>query len=188
MTRQRIVAAAAELIFERGVATTTVEAVQAAANVSASQLYHYFGDKEALVRAVIEHQTETIIGVQESADLGSIDGLRAWRDMVVGFEGRLGCRGGCPIGSLGSQLAETDTEARVGVAAGFGRWEDTIRSGRGAMQADGTLRREANVDDLALALLAAMQGGLLLTQMRRDVRPLEVALDAMIDRIESLTT
>jgi AcrR family transcriptional regulator len=41
-TRQRIVAAAAGLVFERGVAGTTIEDVQAAAEVSASQLYHYF--------------------------------------------------------------------------------------------------------------------------------------------------
>ena len=56
-TRERIVAAAAELIFERGVAETTLEDIRAAAGVSGSQVYHYFEDKQALVRAVIDHQT-----------------------------------------------------------------------------------------------------------------------------------
>ena len=37
------------------------------------------------------------------------------------------------------------------------------------------------------ATLAALQGGLLLAQVHRDTRPLEVALDAMLDRIEALT-
>ena len=41
--------------------------------------------------------------------------------------------------------------------------------------------------DLALATLAALQGGLLLAQVQRDTRPLEVALDAMLDRIQALT-
>ena len=53
-TRERIVAAAAELIFERGVAETTLEDIRAAAGVSGSQVYHYFEDKQALVRAVID--------------------------------------------------------------------------------------------------------------------------------------
>src|SRR5208282_2449480 len=44
-TRQRIVAAAAELMFEGGVAGTTMEDVRAAAGVSSSQIYHYFADK-----------------------------------------------------------------------------------------------------------------------------------------------
>ena len=53
-TRERIVSAAAELIFERGVAETTLEDIRAAAGVSGSQVYHYFEDKQALVRAVID--------------------------------------------------------------------------------------------------------------------------------------
>jgi hypothetical protein len=36
-------------------------------------------------------------------------------------------------------------------------------------------------------MLAALQGGLLLAQVQRDTRPLEVALDAMLDRIQALT-
>jgi hypothetical protein len=48
-TRQRIVDAAAGLIFRQGVAHTTIDDVRAAADVSSSQLYHYFEDKTALV-------------------------------------------------------------------------------------------------------------------------------------------
>jgi Transcriptional regulator len=56
------VAAAAELIFERGVAETTLEDIRAAAGVSSSQMYHYFADKEALVRAVIDYRAQTVVG------------------------------------------------------------------------------------------------------------------------------
>jgi AcrR family transcriptional regulator len=49
------------------------------------------------------------------------------------------------------------------------------------------LAHAANPDDLALAILAALQGGLLLTQIRRETKPLEVALDTMLDHIASLT-
>ncbi len=41
-TRARIVDAAAELIYQQGVARTTVEEVRDGAHVSSSQLYHYF--------------------------------------------------------------------------------------------------------------------------------------------------
>jgi AcrR family transcriptional regulator len=46
---------AAALIHERGVAGTTLEDVKVAAEVSGSQLYHYFPDKNELVQAVIEY-------------------------------------------------------------------------------------------------------------------------------------
>ena len=182
-TRQRIVDAAADLIFDRGVAHTTIEDVRTAADVSSSQLYHYFDDKPALVRAVIEHQTDAIVSNQETFDLSSLDGLREWRDWVIDYQRALGCRGGCPIGSLGSELAETEPQARDHVAVGMNRWEAAIRHGLREMHAHGRLATEADPDALALALLAALQGGLLLTQIERDTKPLEAALDAMLELI-----
>ena len=91
-------AAAAELMFEGGVAGTTMEMVRAAARVSGWQIYHYFADKETLVRAVIAYQNETIVGGQEPmlARLDSLAGIRAWRDFLVEHQRQLGCRGGCP--------------------------------------------------------------------------------------------
>jgi len=79
-TRDRIVSAAATLMCTRGVTAASTEDVQVAAKVSASQIYHYFADKRSLTRAVIEHQTETVVGNQESllARLDNLDALRAW--------------------------------------------------------------------------------------------------------------
>jgi AcrR family transcriptional regulator len=188
-TRLRIVAAAADLMYEHGVAGTTMEDVRAAAGVSSSQIYHYFTDKQALVRAVIEYQTDTIVGGQEPmlANLDSLAGLREWRDFLVEHQRQLECRGGCPLGSLGSELAEVDHQARADVAAGFLRWEAGIRSGLRAMHARGQLASDADPEALALATLAALQGGLLLTQLQRDTKPLETSLDAMLSLIAAQT-
>lgn len=185
-TRQRIVDAAADLIFRQGVAHTTIEHVRAAADVSSSQLYHYFDDKPALVRAVVDHQADTMVGGQENFDFSTLNGLRAWRDFLIAAQRDHHCTGGCPIGSLGGQLSETDPDARAHVADGFKRWEATIQSGLRKMHARGELTPDTNPDTLALALLAALQGGLLLTQVKRDTKPLEAALDAMIELVARL--
>src|SRR5579871_1836357 len=50
-TRDRIVAAAAALVAERGVAAISLDDVRAATRTSKSQLYHYFGGKQGLVEA-----------------------------------------------------------------------------------------------------------------------------------------
>jgi AcrR family transcriptional regulator len=183
------VATAAGLMFKKGVAGTSTEDVQQAAGVSASQLYHYFGDKQALVRAVIAYQTEAVLSAQQPllSRLDSLEALQAWRDQAVEIQRGLNCEGGCPIGSLGSELAETDPVSRADVAAGLARWESAIREGLQAMHARGELRRDADPARLAAGLLAAMQGGLLLTQLRRDTAPLEAALDLGLDHVRSLT-
>src|SRR5690242_2575674 len=138
-TRARIVDAAAELIFQQGVASTTIEEVRDGAQVSNSQLYHYFEDKPALVRAVIERQADRAIGTQEQFDLSSLAGLREWRDFVVDHAREKDGRGGCPVGSLGAALAETEPEARALVAASFDRWEASIMTGLQRMHALGRL-------------------------------------------------
>lgn len=185
-TRARIVDAAAQLMYERGVTEATLEDVRAAAGVSGSQIYHYFADKQALLLAVIERQTEAVLELQAPLfdRLDSLDGLRAWRDALVEYQRRMQCRGGCPIGSIGSEVAEHNPEARLAVASGFLRWEGAIRQGLAAMHARGEL--DGDPDDLALAVLAALQGGLILTQIQREVRPLAVALDAALDHVASL--
>ena len=186
-TRARIVDTAAELIFRQGVAGTTIEEVRDGARVSNSQLYHYFDDKPDLVRAVIERQAERAIGTQEKFDLSSLDGLREWRDFVVDHNRDTGGLGGCPVGSLG-QLAETEPEARAVVAAAFKRWEASIMAGLLRMHALGRLRPEADPRQLSLALLAALEGGLLLAQIQRDTEPLAAGLDAMITLIATLSS
>jgi AcrR family transcriptional regulator len=179
-TRARIVAAAAALIYERGVAGTTFEEVRTAAEVSGSQLSHYFAGKDELVQAVIDHQADIIVGNQEEADLGTTEGIKAWRDMVIAAARSTGGKGGCPLGSLGGQLAETDPEARALIAAGFARWSAAIGDGLRALQATGQLPAGVTPDDLAMTLLAALQGGLLLAQVQRDTRPLETAVDTIL--------
>jgi len=179
-TRARIVAAAARLVYERGVAGTTLDDVRAAAEVSGSQLYHYFSDKEELVQAVIDYQADAIVGNQRQADIGSAGGLEAWRDMVIAQAKSTGARGGCPLGSLGGQLAETDPQARAQLAAGFERWSATISDGLRTLHAAGRIPAGIDPDDLAVTLLAALQGGLLLAQVQRDTRPLETAFDTLL--------
>ena len=188
-TRDRIVSAASTLMFERGVAGTSTEDVQAAAEVSTSQIYHYFRDKKALVRAVIAYQTEVVVGHQEAmlAALDSVASLRAWATAIVRLQETLECKGGCPIGSLGAEIAEHDADARADVVKGFDRWERAIRDGLHAMRDRGELRREADPDRLAIALLATLQGALAMTQLRRDTVVLEIALAEAIDHIETFT-
>jgi TetR/AcrR family transcriptional regulator, transcriptional repressor for nem operon len=179
-TRARIVEEAAALIHERGVAGTTLDDVKAAAEVSGSQMYHYFPDKNDLVQAVIDYQADAAVSAQRHADLGSVEGVQAWRNMVIRAAERVQAKGGCPLGSLGGQLAESDPQARSLMAAGFERWTTEISEGLRSLQAAGQLPPSLDPDDLATTLLATLQGGLLLAQVQRSTRPFETAVDTLL--------
>jgi TetR/AcrR family transcriptional regulator, transcriptional repressor for nem operon len=187
-TRDRIVATAAELMSQRGVARTTIEDIQVAAMISTSQMYHYFTDKADLVAAVIDLQTDQVLTVQHLGldRLENLHDLYRWRDIMVEMMRGLGCVGGCPIGSLANELSEIDPLARARVARSFAQWERMIRDGLTAIADRGELPEGTDVDQLALAMLAAIQGGLLLSQVRRDTAPLAAAVTTMIEHLTEL--
>ena len=178
-TRARIVENAAELIHERGVARTTLEDVKASAGVSGSQMYHYFPDKDDLVKAVIDYQAETIVDRNRDA-LSSANGLEVWRNMVTTAAKRTNAKGGCQLGSLVGQLAECDPEARALIAAGFDQWAGAISDGLRSLDAEGNLPSGIDPDDLAVTLLATLQGGLLLAQAQQSPRPFETAVNTLL--------
>ena len=177
-TRARIVEAAAALIHTRGVAATTLEDVKVAAGVSGSQMYHYFPDKNELVQAVIDYQADTIV-FHQGLVLRSANGVEAWRNMVIAAAKHTKAIGGCPLGSLGGQLAESDPEARALIAAGFDQWAAVIGDALRSLHADGKIPPDIEPNDLAITLLATLQGGLLLAQVQRSTRPFETAVNTV---------
>ena len=188
-TRARIVEAAAGLVHRRGASPTSLEEIMEASATSKSQLYHYFADKDALMRAVIEFQTRRVTGGEAAPvdAFDSIDKLRRWRDGVVAMNKAARGIGGCPLGSLASELADRSESARDMLAHGFALWESHLVRGLRAMRDSRALKPEAKPEDLATTMIAALQGGLLLAQTTRTSRPLELALDMAIDAVARLS-
>jgi TetR/AcrR family transcriptional repressor of nem operon len=186
-TRQRIVAAAADVVAENGAVGASLDEVGARAEASRSQLYHYFDDKADLLCAVAEATNVTVLESQRGlfAGLDTWAGWQEWADALVEFQAQRGGRGGCPIANLVGQLAERDDDIRVVLASGFDRWEAHIRAGLAAMVAAGELQADTDVDWLATSTLASVQGGLILTQARRDPQLLRRALDGALALIQT---
>ncbi|MFF9764658.1 TetR family transcriptional regulator C-terminal domain-containing protein [Streptomyces caelestis] len=118
-------------------------------------------------------------------NLDSIEALRERCDKAGSRQDTRGCEGGCEIGSLASEPADSDQSARIRLVSAFDRWEGPVRSGLARMQARGELSERADIAALATALLAAIQGGMLLSQVRRSSTAYRQAVSAVIDHIES---
>jgi AcrR family transcriptional regulator len=187
-TRNRILECAAELIYRHGVQGTSNDALRQASGVSGSQLSHYFPHKESLVRATLEWRADSMLGLREKPPRGPLDSvaaLRGWADSYI--RRRDVISGGCSFGSLAAEVLKSDLDVADAIADGFGRWRAQFTEGLTAMRDRGQLRPDADVDQLATSLMAAFQGGLLLTQAAHDVQPLREALDAALAYVASFT-
>ena len=187
-TRARIVGVAAGLMFERGVANTSIEEVRNAAGVGGSQISHYFRDKRDLTRQVIASRRADVVAFHTQPQLGgldSVENLQAWADACIADIDTVYRKGGCIYGSLAGELIDSDDDVRDDLAAGYDQWLELFQTGLNAMRRRGDLRPEADPRHLAVSLVVAHQGGAMLTHATGDAEPLRVAVNAAVDYVRS---
>ena len=183
-TRNRIVEVAADLVQRNGISETTLDQVMEASGASKSQLYHYFEDKQELLREASALQASRVLGTQGRILEGfdSVLGLRKWTDALL----LLSRAQGCPLGALVYQLPRTSKGANKEVGAGMEAWRQLLENGLANMKARGELAEQAEPAEIALAVLAAVQGGLLLSKSAKSNRPLEIALAMALEHVSQV--
>jgi TetR/AcrR family transcriptional regulator, transcriptional repressor for nem operon len=185
-SRERIVGRAAELFAERGIAAVSLDEVIAAAGAGKGQLYHYFGSRDELAAAAVGYRCAQVVAglTQALGSVSSLAGLEhALAGSVAGFEemGMLGC----PIGTLATEVAGRNEAARLQAAAGFDAWEQLLADALERMRQGGELRADARPAVLATGLLASIEGGMVLSQARKDMASLRVAVEAGLAQVRA---
>jgi AcrR family transcriptional regulator len=185
-SRERILESAATLIATRGVAGTSIDEVLAAAGAGKSQLYHYFQGRDELIEAAVGLRCGHVLAGL-TAELGTVASLAGLEQSLAGFVAGFEQMGlpGCPIGSLAAEVAERNDGARRQAAAAFDAWERLFADAFDRMRERGELRSDATPGVLAVELLASLEGGMLLSQTRKDLSSLQIAVRAALARIRT---
>jgi TetR/AcrR family transcriptional regulator, transcriptional repressor for nem operon len=185
-SRARIVERAAELFAERGVAATSLDEVLTAAGAGKGQFYHYFRSRDELTAAAVGHRCTQAVArlTQALGGVSSLTGLeRALAGFVGGFE-QMGMPG-CPIGTLATEVAGRNEAARMQAAAGFDAWEQLLTDALERMRQRGELRADAAPAALATGVLASIEGGMVLSQTRKDMTALRIAVEAGLGQVRA---
>lgn len=185
-TRARIVEGAAAEIRERGVDEVRLEDVMAATGTSKGQLFHYFPDgKEELLLAVAEHEADQVLVDQEPmlSNLTSWPVWLAWRDRLIERYRAQGVK--CPLNGLLGQTGRRAPGAQAIVTGLMWRWQKAITEGIRHMQSTGDIGPDVDADRAAAALLAGIQGGVLLLLSTGRTDHLEAALDLALDSLRA---
>jgi AcrR family transcriptional regulator len=179
-TRQRIIDGAAAEIRVNGAVATTLEDVMTHTGTSKSQLFHYFPHgKEQLLLAVAEQEAARVISDQQPylSGLTSWAAWQRWRDVVVERYRRQGQQ--CPLSTVMSEIGRTPGAQAV-TSTLIERWRAEIENGVLAMQRQEKIAATVDPSRAAAALLAGIQGGVLVLISTGDLSYLEAALDVGI--------
>jgi AcrR family transcriptional regulator len=189
-TRERIIAAASDLMYVKGVAATTLGEILVASASSKSQFRQHFADKDDLVAAVIEHRAQVVLRDQTRhlARVDSIRGIEQWSSALLQRNDLLRGAWGCMLGSLAAELSDVDEGSRLRLADHFGEWEQLLAEAVARMRDSGILRDDVDPAAVATSIMAAVQGGYLLAQVSRDSTPMKLALDMALAHLRTFQT
>lgn len=184
-TRERIVQAADGLFYRRGFDHTSFADIAGAVQISRGNFYYHFRTKDEILGAVIAQRLEDTKAKLKRWEIEADDPAgRIRRFIEILIDNRADIRRyGCPVGTLASELAKLNHDARGearGLFALFRTW----------------LRRQFRVlgyteeaDTLAMHLLARSQGVATLANaynseafLRREVQDMYDWLDARVSQ------
>jgi len=194
--RERMVRTAAQLIRRQGVSGTGMREIVAEADAPRGSLQHYFpGGKEELVsdallwmgdvaarrvrRSLSELESRT-----PSALLASI--VENWQRDLTNEK----FSAGCPLVAAAADTAGTSTQLRQVLRRAFDGWLEPLSEG--LVELGVPLER---ADNLAVVIIAALEGAIILARVRRDLTPFEALvrelgplLDAVAQPVSSGST
>lgn len=184
-TKERIVSVAAALMYERGVSAVGLDDILAASVAGKSQFYHYFANRDDLVAQVLRHQLDQVLREQRSFDLGTWGGIHAWLQSTIDMQQNQRGFHGCPLGAVASDVVEHGQLLRDRAADTFAQWESSVATGLRILQTERLLRSDADTGLLAETTITLLQGGYLLSSIKRDIRPMRSAVEVAATHLES---
>jgi AcrR family transcriptional regulator len=173
-TRQRIVEAGAELLRVKGYTGTGVKEIVAAAQAPFGSLYHHFpGGKEQLGEEVIRHSGKMYGLLGPAIFDPAPDVVTGVRLFFAGAAEQLvetGYEDACPIATVALEVASTSEPLRLAAAEVFTSWIDGLAPRFAAAGLD-----DARARELAIAMIAGLEGAFVLARSWRSTEPLTVA-------------
>ena len=170
-SKGKILKAAYKLFRHQGVGHSGLNQILQNADAGKSQMYHYFKDKDELVRQVVMAYANKIF-IETAKFMNEIESLQDFEKLISGTQ-RL-CKSdnqivGCLIGSLGAEMSAHREEVRLEIQNLVKQWEALFSKGLVRLQAKGILNEKAKTDQLAEFFLSNIQGAMLVAKITQDL-------------------
>jgi AcrR family transcriptional regulator len=172
--RERMVRSAAQLIRRRGVSGTGMREIVVEADAPRGSLQHYFPNgKEGLVAEAlrwmgdvaarrVRRHVEHLDPPRPSALLAAI--VEDWRVDLTAEE----FTAGCPLVAAAADVAATSDELREVLRRAFDGWQEPLAAALGSLGVP-----PERSDPLAVLVVAALEGAIVLARIRRSLAPLD---------------
>jgi len=175
--KAHIVEAASRLMHLQGFNNTSIDDVLKECGIGKGNFYYYFKSKEELGYAIIdnnlrqftEHVIDKAFGNQKDA-LAQVDDFL---DIILELYRERNCSGGCPMANMAMEMSDIHEGFRKKLQTVFEGWRIHLGTALRKARAQGQLADHTDPTMLAQFVVAAVEGGILLAKLKRNMGILE---------------
>jgi TetR/AcrR family transcriptional regulator, transcriptional repressor for nem operon len=187
-TRRNLLESGFQEIYKSGFRGTDLETILERAGVTKGALYHYFESKEDLGYAIVDEVIDTI-------------GREKWREPLEKSANPIDTlaeifvetslkpehvRGGCPVNNLAQEMSPLDEGFRKRLKKQFDLWHQFIADALRRGQERGQVRKDVDIEDAAMFLMATYEGYISLAKNAQDAQLLHAGMKSMARYLETL--
>ena len=181
ITREKILEAARGLFNTKGFNATTISDLVEATGMQKGSLYFHFPGKDAIAREVLKEATDEFMeflskvlgGDNPGAGLENFFRSALDKHLATGFVG------GCIFGNTALEMTDFDPEFAGMIDRVFDEWISRVASVVAGAQKRGQIRTDINDEALAKHIIATIEGGIMMSRLKKDERPMRECLDTL---------
>ena len=186
-TRLRIIRAATDLFHKQGARATSPDEIIEASRTGKGQFYHYFKSKEGLVHEVLQVYLEEIKTqtARVNYEVHSWKDLEKWFAAQVDLQKSFEMTRGCPFGTLGNDVSESDELIRQDLSLIFEVMRNKLATFFVGEKAKGRLVKLADPERMAEFCIASIQGAMLMGKIKRSSQTVETNVEEALAHLRS---
>ena len=180
--RQQIADAALEQFRSHGYNATGIGDIATAAGAPKGSFYNHFASKEQAAIEALGRYAECLpFDVLRTPGRSPLGRLRTHFELMGGETIRGGYSRGCMVGNFGAEIADHSDEIRGVLEAGVERWTELVRQVLEQAQQAGELDPELDALALALTILSAWEGTLIMARVTKSATAFDAFYSTVFD-------
>ncbi|GAB7025032.1 TetR/AcrR family transcriptional regulator [Geotalea toluenoxydans] len=181
LTREKILEVARELFNSKGFNATTISDLVAATGMQKGSLYFHFAGKDAIAHEVLSEATAEFMDFLSKALGGENPGVCIDKFFRCALEKHLGTGfvGGCIFGNTALEMSDSNPEFAGAIDAVFDEWINRVEVVVAMAQKSGQIRTDISSEALAKHIIATIEGGIMMSRLKKDERPMKECLETL---------
>lgn len=179
VTKQAIINRIIEHVHLYGFSETSLNDIIALTGVKKGNLYFHFKNKEALILEALkeahrQYQEYLLQYTIQASD--PVAKIEAMLDAVVAYHTKRKFQGGCIFGNTALEMSDKNAQYREFMGRVFSQWIQWVSAQINAAIKEGTLSHNTPVQELSHHIIAALEGGILLSKVTKNPFDLDCAV------------